>query len=213
MPQKITQKTILSLQPPANGNRIQYDAEIPGFGVHITSAGAISFVLNYRLQGRERRYTIGRHPELTALAARERAIQLRGRIIDGIDPLQQRIDAQSEPTMDDLAKDYLERYARPHKRASSLRNDRQMLERIILPKIGSIRVRAISRRDIESVHRGLKATPYRANRVLALLSKMFSLAVEWGWRPDNAVKGVLSARLHDFGSPRLLTSISRAARD
>ena len=73
----------------------------------------ISFVLNYRLQGRERRYTIGRHPELTALAARERAIQLRGRIIDGVDPLQQRIDAQSEPTMEDLAKDYLERYARP----------------------------------------------------------------------------------------------------
>src|SRR6516165_8958221 len=59
MSQKITQKTILSLQPPANGNRIQYDAEIPGFGVRITSNGAISFVLNYRLQGRERRYTSG----------------------------------------------------------------------------------------------------------------------------------------------------------
>ena len=59
-----------------------------------------------------------------------------------------------------------------------------------MPKIGSIRVRAISRRDIESVHRVLKATPDRANRVLALLPKMFSLAVEWGWRPDNAVKGI-----------------------
>ena len=97
--------------------------------------------------------------------------------------------------MDDLAKDYLERYARPHKRASSLRNDRQMLEKIILPKIGSIRVRAISRRDIESVHRGLKTTPYRANRVLALLSKMFSLAVEWGWRSDNAAKSI--PRFHE----------------
>jgi integrase len=204
MPQKITQKTILSLQPPANGNRIQYDAEIPGFGVRITCNGAISFVLNYRLQGRERRYTIGRHPELTALAARERAIQLRGKIIDGIDPLQQRIDAQSEPTMDDLAKDYFERYAKPHKRASSLRNDRQMLEKIILPKIGLIRVRAVSRRDIESLHRGLKATPYRGNRVLALLSKMFSLAMEWGWRPDNAVRGV--PRYHEDKRETWLTS-------
>src|SRR6516162_99160 len=190
MSQKITQKTILSLQSPAKGNRIQYDSEIPGFGVRITSNGAISFVLNYRLQGRERRYTIGRHPELTALAARERAIQLRGKIIDGVDPLQQRLDAQSEPMMDDLANDYLERYAKPHKRASSLRNDRQMLEKIILPKIGSIRVRAVSRRDIEGLHHGLKSTPYRANRVLALLSKMFSLATEWGWRSDNAAKGI-----------------------
>jgi integrase len=33
-------------------------------------------------------------------------------------------------------------------------------------------------------------TPYQANRVLALLSKMFSLAVKWGWRIDNPVKGI-----------------------
>lgn len=187
---KITQKTVLSLKPPVSGNRIQYDEEIPGFGARITSNGVISFVLNYRFQGRERRYTIGRHPELTALAARERAIQLRGKILDGIDPLQQRVDAQNEPTVDDLAKDYLERYAKPHKRASSLRNDRQMLDKIVLPKIGPIRVSAVSRRDIEGVHHGLKETPYRANRVLALLSKMFSLAMEWRWRADNPVKGV-----------------------
>ena len=187
---KLTQKAVRSLVPPATGNRVFYDDEIPGFGARITSNGVVSFVLEYRINGRHRRYTVGRLSDLTVLAARERAIQLRGKIIDGIDPLQQRLDAQSEPTMDDLAKDYLERYAKPHKRATSLRNDRQMLENTILPKIGSIRVRAVSRRDIESLHHGLKTTPYRANRVLALLSKMFSLAMEWGWRSDNAVKGV-----------------------
>jgi len=106
--------------------------------------------------------------------------------------------------MDNLAKDYLERYAKPHKRASSLRNDRQMLEKIILPKVGSIRVRAISRRDIETLHHGLKATPYRANRVLALLSKMFSLAIECGWRPDNAAKSI--PRYHEDKREIWLTS-------
>jgi integrase len=142
------------------------------------------------MQGRERRYTIGRYPELTAQAARERAIQLRGKILDGIDPLQQRLDAKSEPTMTDLARDYMERYARPHKRASSLRNDQQMLDKIILPHLGSLRVRAVARRDIETLQRELKPVPYRANRVLSLLSKMFSLAMEWGWRTDNAAKGI-----------------------
>src|SRR5262249_11057814 len=173
-----------------SGNRILYDEEIPGFGARVTSNGVISFVLNYRINGRERRYTIGRHPELTALSARDRAIQLRGKILDGIDPLQQRIEAHEEPTMDDLAKDYLDRYAKPHKRASSLRNDRQMLNNIILPKIGAIRVRAVTRRDLENLHHGLKGIPYRANRVLALLSKMFGLSMEWGWRSDNAAKGI-----------------------
>jgi integrase len=79
-----------------------------------------------------------------------------------------------------------------------------MLEKIILPKIGLIRVRAVSQRDIESLQRGLKATPYRGNRVLALLSKMFSLAMEWGWRPDNAAKGV--PRYHEDKPETWLTS-------
>src|ERR1700745_1790303 len=129
-PMKLSQKAVLALTPPVDGNRIQYDEEIPGFGARITSNGVVSFILNYSIQGRERRYTIGRHSELTVLAARERAIQLRGKILDGIDPLQQRIEANSEPKMDDLARDYLERYAKPHKRATSLRNDRQMLDNI-----------------------------------------------------------------------------------
>jgi integrase len=36
----------------------------------------------------------------------------------------------------------------------------------------------------------MKTTPYQANRLLALLSKMLSLAVKWGWRSDNPVKGI-----------------------
>lgn len=179
-----------ALIPPAAGNRISYDDEIPGFGARITSNGVVSFILEYRLNGRHRRYTIGRFSDLTVLAARERAIQLRGKILDGVDPLQQRIEAQSEPTMDDLARDYIERYAKPHKRASSLRNDRQMLDNNILPKLKALRVRAVTRRDIETLHHSLKQTPYRANRVLALLSKMFNLAMEWSWRPDNPAKGI-----------------------
>jgi integrase len=187
---RVTQKFVEKLSPPASGNHIHYDSEIPGFGARITANGVISFVLTYWIDGRQRRYTIGRYPDLSVAAARERAIGLRGKVQDGIDPLQQRVDAQSEPTMDDLAKDFLERYGAAHKRASSLRNDRQMLNKIILPELGKLRVRAVSKRDIETLHHKLKATPYRANRVLALLSKMFSLAMEWGWRPDNAAKGV-----------------------
>ena len=36
----------------------------------------------------------------------------------------------------------------------------------------------------------MKDRPYQANRALSLLSKMFTLAVEWGWRLDNPVKGI-----------------------
>ena len=36
----------------------------------------------------------------------------------------------------------------------------------------------------------MRERPYQANRVLAFLSKMFNLAVKWGWRTDNPVKGI-----------------------
>jgi integrase len=36
----------------------------------------------------------------------------------------------------------------------------------------------------------LSDRPYQANRVLALISKMLNLAVEWGWRRDNPAKGI-----------------------
>jgi integrase len=190
MTARITHKIIDKLQPPGTGNRIRYDREIPGFGVRITSAGVVSFVLNYRIHGRERRYTIGRHPELTASAARARAVQLRGRILDGYDPLAEREQEYTAPTIGDLASEYLVGYAIVHKRTASLRNDRQMIDGIIRPQIGLLRVQSIAKPDIEALHASLKATPYRANRVLALLSKMFSLAREWKWRDDNPVSGV-----------------------
>lgn len=36
----------------------------------------------------------------------------------------------------------------------------------------------------------MRGRPTHANRTLAVLSKMFSLAVRWGWRVDNPCKGV-----------------------
>jgi integrase len=204
MAERIIQRTIAKLTPPKAGNRILYDSEIPGFGVRITAAGAASFILNYHVHGRERRYTIGRHPELTATAARERALQLRGRILNGHDPLEEREQNRSEPTLGDLATQYLERYAVTHKRPSSLRNDRQMIDTIIRPQLGVLRLNAVGRRDIEALHASLKATPYRANRVLALISSMFTKAAEWKWRADNPAKGI--QRFHEDRRERWLSA-------
>jgi len=65
-----------------------------------------------------------------------------------------------------------------------------MLDNIILPKLGAKKVDAIGRRDVEAIQVAMKDRPYQANRVLSLLSKMFNLAVEWKWRPDNPAKSV-----------------------
>jgi integrase len=71
-----------------------------------------------------------------------------------------------------------------------------MIDGIIRPRLGNLRLKAVAKRDIEALHASLKGTPYRANRVLAVLSKMFSLAIEWEWRTDNPVRGVQRFREH-----------------
>ena len=55
----------------------------------------------------------------------------------------------------------------------------------MLPRSGGERSASVTRADVTRLHLSLKATPYQANRVLALLSKMLTLAEKWGLRPDG----------------------------
>src|ERR1019366_3749269 len=86
MKKRITQTFATRVEAPAQGNRIHYDREIAGFGLRVTEKGAKSFILNYVIHGRERRYTIGSLGEYTAETARKKAIELRQQIRDGVDP-------------------------------------------------------------------------------------------------------------------------------
>src|ERR1035441_4958494 len=103
MGKRIVEKSIKKMEAPEMGNRIEWDSEIPGFGVRITAAGAVSFILDYRIHGRQRRYTIGRSPEWSPTAAREQAGELRRLIAKGNDPMEERRQSRSEPTLEDLA--------------------------------------------------------------------------------------------------------------
>ena len=144
MVQKIVQRTVKNLTASQGASRIIWDSEIKGFGVRITPAWAITFILNYRVHGRQRRYKIGRHPEWTAEAARAEAAKLKPRIdSEDYDPLERKQSARGEPTVGDLAAEYLQRHAIPNKRPGSLRNDRRMLESIILPRLGMLRLAAV----------------------------------------------------------------------
>ncbi len=78
----------------------------------------------------------------------------------------------------------------PKKRISSLNNDKTLLKNDILPALGSLKLPHITRRDIETLHLRLEKYPYKANRVLSLLSKMFSLAISWGWIQDSPIRGI-----------------------
>lgn len=103
MAEQITDRLVRSLTPPSKSNRITYDQIVKGFGVRITAAGARSFVLNYRVGGRERRITIGAYPDWSVVAAREEAKRLKRGVNVGHDPMGVRHTDRAAPTVTQLA--------------------------------------------------------------------------------------------------------------
>ena len=203
--QKLTKPVIERLSP-ADADYIVWDAQLPGFGVRVKPSGVKSYVVQYRNRqtGASRRKTIGQHgPLLTFHQAHERARITLSDALKGNDPIADDRAVRAAPTVKELAADYLELHAMPKKRPRSVENDRSMLDRIILPRLGSKKVSAVQLRDIHALHVSMKETPYQANRVLALISKMFSLAMKWGWRSDNPVKGI--ERYHEESRERWLS--------
>ena len=186
-------KSLVERLTPADADCVVWDADLPGFGVRVKPSGVKSYVVQYRdrKSGASRRKTIGQHgPLLTFHKARERARIILAYALQGNDPVADDRAVREAPSIRELAADYLKQHAIPKKRSRSVANDRSMIERLILPRLGGKKVKEVGSRDIQAMHVAMRKAPYQANRVLAVLSKMFSLAVKWGWRADNPVKGI-----------------------
>ena len=67
-------------------DRFLWDTELPMFGCKITPKGRRVYLLQYRIKGRLRRYTIGTHGVLNAREARNIAKNLLHKVVLGHDP-------------------------------------------------------------------------------------------------------------------------------
>jgi integrase len=187
---KLTDALVAALTPPPAGNKVKWHGE-HGLGVRVTAAGARAYVFRYRnADGRDRTYTIGDPKDWPLGKAIDAAKALRRKVDDGKDPLAARQDQRSAPTVNDLA----DRFEAEHvgkKRPTTARDYKAILRLYIRPAIGNMKVSAVAYRDIERLHhRVAEQAPYMANRVLAVCSKMFNLAILWGMRVDSPCKGV-----------------------
>lgn len=193
MTEKLDDKIVAALPCPAGGNRVTYDSGVRGFGVRVTAKGARSFVLNYRSRtsGREKRYTIGRFPAWKTAAARTEAMELRKRIDRQEDPLEQIKTRRAAPAVANLCTRFIEEHL-PRKRPATQRDYRRIIAQEVLPTLKHIKVADVTFNDIDGLHRVItkRGTPYIANRTVAVLSKMFSLAIKWGYCPTNPARGI-----------------------
>jgi Arm DNA-binding domain len=130
---KLTKRAVDALAP-ADKDQVVFDAELPGFGIKVTPSGHKVFLVQYRYPpgraGRIRRYTIGSYGEsLTPDQARGIAVQVKGKLTAGIDPVSERESILAEAakavaekkrkhanSVEAIAAAFIERYAKPRLR-------------------------------------------------------------------------------------------------
>lgn len=84
--------------------------EVPGLTLTVSAAGAATWILRYRLEGKQREVTLGRYPEYSIKDAKDLAIAARRKVMDGIDPAREKRQAKVTRAADQsfkaLALDY-----------------------------------------------------------------------------------------------------------
>jgi len=177
----ITDRWLRNLKPPATGREEYHDSNLKGLGLRVTSKGAMTWAIYYRLPGNrtKRRLTLGQYPAISLADARRQGKTVLLEAARGNDPGKAKQEAKAAPTFAALAAEYLERYA---SRKKSGAEDRRMLERDVLPLWGKHKAHDIQRRDVIALLDRIvdRGAPILANRVLALVRKVFN----WGINRD-----------------------------
>jgi integrase len=206
---KLTKRNVDSLRP-GDKRYTAWDSDVFGFGLRVMPSGERVYVLKYRLAGRQRWVTIGKHGSpWTPDSARREAVRLLGDVARGLDPAEKRNADRKAISFAALCDLYLAE-GTAHKKTSTLRVDHGRIELHLKPLLGGRRADAITRADIERLLNDVKkgrtaATVPKQKRppgsiakggsgvaaqCVALASTIFQFAVDRSLRADNPARGV-----------------------
>ncbi|MGA2083550.1 MAG: integrase family protein [Holophaga sp.] len=184
---RFTQEEIEKIEPqPVRKN--YSDPKTAGLVLRVTPNGAKSWWFVYRMGGRsspKRWLKFGEFDALPLNRAQKQARIYRAQVDTGVDPAKKIKEETTEgETVASLARKYRVEVM-PKLGASTQGSYGSALDIYILPKLGRFPVRELTTNQVQVWHDAI-SFPIAANRALATLSAMMTLAVEvWGMRPDG----------------------------
>lgn len=182
-----TKRDLAALKP-TDQRRWAYDVQSDGLAIQITPAGIKTFYLAKRIEGRYRKIRIGNFPDVTVTQARKQAAKLNGQIADGKNPADERRQTRAATTFGELFETYLTKYAKQRKR--TWEEDERQYERHLKRWAGRS-LDQIKRQDVAALHARIgRDAPIAANRMLALVSKLYTFASSNGYTGDNPARGI-----------------------
>jgi integrase len=201
MKTKLTPAFVASPPVPSKDREVFWEGG--GLGLMVTAKGHKSFVVQYRTKaGQSRRETL--KPGLSLQDARREAKKIVGDVAKGGDPLGDRRKAAGS-TLKAVVEEYYEREL-PKIRSGHAR--KLVIERLVLPVLGTRRVSDIKRSDIVRLLDGIekKNGPHQATAVLAFLSKIFN----WHSARDDEFltpirRGMARTKLKESARDRVLS--------
>ena len=169
-----------------------WDTAVKGLGVQVTQAGKKNYVLRFTdPAGRKRQAILARAGEVSLKAVRERAGAELFAIRNGeADPMERRRELREAPTVAVLLDRFFDEVVPARLEAGRMAphtvNVYSSQARLyIRPLLGTLQVLRVTRADVEQFAGKIKSLSAR-NRTLQLLSRLFTQAERWEWRPAQS---------------------------
>jgi len=202
-PQKLTKQLVEEIEPPPAGYVITWDSETRGLGILVTRAGHRSFIWQKKINGRSRRLTIGRFPDLTVHQARRAAQVHQGELAIGKNPVEQRAERRRAESAAGTVRDLVAQAFREpakgvkaghfHKRKPETRRGAWHVCNLLVAELGKRRIAEVQRRDIRKIFESIGEQPpagrgreVLANRFLSVCKTLWSLAVDYDLLTETA---------------------------
>jgi len=155
---RFTDRSMAALKPKAKLYEVWEDGRT-GLGVRMSPKGRKSWNYMYRFDGKARRMTLGTYPAVSLASARVKHANAKELLAKGTDPgalhvEKRRAERQAE-TVNDIAEEYLEKWARPRKRSAG--EDERILRKDVLPAWGTRKAKDIR---LSLIHISEPTRPY-----------------------------------------------------